>query len=92
MLEVKYKKNTGVIMAWAGSPEHIGGHYKPKASEAVVVLDIPNPEKPSSAYLVDEATQSLIDNPDYTEPKPPRDPLAEIDELKTRVEKLEKGK
>lgn len=28
----------------------------------------------------------------YIEPEPPRDPLAEIDELKARVEKLEKKK
>lgn len=90
MLEVKYIQETGVITAWAGSPEHTGGHYEPEAREAVAVLDIPAPEKPCSAYLFHFGTQSLIDNPDYVEPEPPRDPLTEIDNLKARVEKLEK--
>ncbi|MBA7579994.1 hypothetical protein ES708_21880 [subsurface metagenome] len=70
MLEVKYIQKTGIITAWAGSPEHIGGHFEPEAGEAVAVLDIPNPEKPSSAYLYDEATQTLIPNLDYVEPEP----------------------
>lgn len=88
MLEVKYIEATGVIVAWAGSPEHTGGHYEPEPGEAVAILDIPNPKKPCSAYLYDEATQGLIDNPDYVEPGPPRDLGAEIDETKTEVEKL----
>lgn len=71
MLEVKYIKTTGIITAWAGSPEHEGGHYEPESGEAVAVLDIPNPEKPSGAYLYNEATQTLMDNPDYVEPEPP---------------------
>lgn len=81
MLEVKYEKNTGVITAWAGSPEHTGGHLKPKPNEKIIVLDIPNPEKPSSAYLVDN--NLLIDNPDYIEPITLRD---EIDKLKAKIE------
>ncbi|MBA7588429.1 hypothetical protein ES708_30487 [subsurface metagenome] len=70
MLEVKYIQSTGVITAWAGSPGHTGGYYEPEVGEAVAVLDIPTPEKPCSAYLYDEATQTLIDNPDYVEPEP----------------------
>jgi hypothetical protein len=42
------------------------------------------------AYLYDEGNQALIPNPDYIEPEPPRDYGAEIDEIKVRVEKLEK--
>lgn len=88
MLEVKYIIETGEITAWAGSPEHTGGHYEPGEGEAVAVLDIPNPEKPSFAYLYDEATESLIDNPDYVEPELARDPLAEIDKINKKLDLL----
>jgi len=84
MLEVKYIIETGVINAWAASPEHTGGHYEPEAGEAVAVLDIPTPEKPLAAYLYDEATESLIPNPDYVEPEP-SDLQAQIDEMKGKM-------
>jgi len=90
MLEVKYIIETGVITAWAGSPEQTGGHYEPEASEAVAVLDIPNPEKGCEAYLYDEATQTLIPNPDYVEPEPVRDLATRVSELETKVKILEK--
>lgn len=89
MLEVKYVITTGVILAWASSPKHTGGHYEPEDGEAVAVLDIPNPEQSSSAYLYDEATQTLIDNPDYVKPKP-FNTKTEIKDLKARVTELEK--
>lgn len=52
MLEVRYIKDTGVITAWAGSPEFTGGHLEPKDGEEIIVIDCPNPEYNSSQYLI----------------------------------------
>ena len=80
MLEVRYNTDTKKLTAWCGDEKQFGNLKR--EGHTVVILDIPIPEKTCLAYLFDEATQTLIDNPDYVEPKPPRDPLAEIDELR----------
>ncbi len=88
MLEIRYKKDTGVITASASSPEFMGGHLKPKIGEKIALLDIPSPEE-MRALIYDEATKTLVNNPAYTKFLP-RDLAAEIDELKTEI-KILKG-
>lgn len=85
MLEIRYNTDTKEVTGWCGDPEQFGNLDRDRDNEVIIVLNIPIPEKSCSAYLYDEATQSLIDNPDYVEPEPPRDPLAEIDEIKTKI-------
>lgn len=100
MLEVRYNTDTKELTAWCGDSEQFGNLDRGRDNEAIVILDIPIPTKPIQALLFDEATQTLIDNPDYVGPEPSRDPLVEIDKinakiadydtLKARVETLEK--
>ena len=71
MLEVRYNTDTKQLTAWCGDPDSFGNLDRGRGEEAIVVLDIPIPDKPMEALLYDEATQTLIDNPDYVEPEPP---------------------
>lgn len=90
MLEIRYNKNTKTLTGWWGS--RFGDHkvkLKNRPDEAIAELDIPIPSKALDAWLYDEVTQSLLPNPDYVEPEPPRDLAAEIDQLKARIELLE---
>jgi len=89
MLEIRYKKTTGQLTGWWAS--RFGNHeikLRERPDEAIVTLDIGIPDKPLEAWLYDEATQSLVPNPDYTEPVA-RNLVAEIDDLKARIEALE---
>ncbi len=70
MLEVRYNTDTKQLTAWCGDPEQFGNLDRDRPEEAVAVLDITIPIKPIQAILYDEASQSLIDNPDYVEPEP----------------------
>ena len=88
MLEIRYNMVTNVVTGWCGDSKQFG-FLKDRGDEAIVIVDIPLPPKPNSAYLFDEATATLSDNPDYIEPKPPRDLLVEIDDLKARLTALE---
>lgn len=81
MLEIKYLEATGILIAWAGSPEHEGGHLEAQSGEQIAVIDCPVPEKPPSAWLYDESTQSLIPNPDYIEPYDPNPDRIRLQEL-----------
>lgn len=92
MIEIRYNTSTKEPTGCCGDETQFGNLDRERPREAIVIVDIPLPEKTIFAYLYDEATQNLIDNPDYVEPLPPRDLAAEIDELKAKVEKLEKEK
>lgn len=70
MLEVRYNIDTKKLTAWCGSQERFGNLDLGRDNELIVVLDIPIPSIPMEALLYDEATTSLIDNPDYVEPEP----------------------
>ncbi len=70
MLEVRYNADTKEVTAWCGDHDQFGNLDRGWTDEAVVVLDIPIPTKPIEALLYNEATQTLIDNPDYVEPEP----------------------
>lgn len=86
MLELRYNTDTKQVTGWCGDETAFGNLER--EGHTVVILDIPIPEKVSLAYLFDEATQSLIDNPDYIEPEPVKDLEAEIDELKANYDGL----
>ena len=91
MLEIRYRIDTGKITASAYSPELTGGHLEPKDGEGIAVFDMFTPET-IEAWLYDKVSQSLIPNPDYVEPAPPRDLKAEIDGLKAWRVKMEAAK
>lgn len=71
MLEVRYHTVTKKVTAWCGDAKQFGNLDRGRDNETIVVLDTPIPDKPTEAWLYDEATQSLIPNPDYIEPEPP---------------------
>lgn len=90
MLEVFYETETKIVTAWRSGGRI--GIRELRKGESKCLLDIEPPSIEGAGcrdYLYDEATQSLIDNPDYVEPEPPRDLFAEIDKLKVRMGKLE---
>uniref|UniRef100_A0A6M3KHB7 Uncharacterized protein n=1 Tax=viral metagenome TaxID=1070528 RepID=A0A6M3KHB7_9ZZZZ len=84
MLEVRYDKKTGELTAWCGDDKQFGNLDKGRIDEVIVLLDTPVPKKLISALLYDKATNKLINNPNYIEPKD-RYPLAEIDDLKAKL-------
>ncbi len=84
MLEIRYNKITKELTGWWGNRH--GNHevnLKNRPDESIALLDIPIPDKDLSAWLFDG--DKLIPNPSYVEPEPPRNLLAEIDELKARL-------
>ena len=88
MLEIRYNRNTKEVTGWWGN-RHGNEEVKLKnrPSEAIATLDIPVPDKALESWLFDR--QKLVPNPDYKEPKPPRDLFAEVDELKAKIKILE---
>jgi len=90
MLEVRYNINTSEVTGWCGDEAEFGNLQARWGVEAVVVLDISVPDKPLDAYLFNTANKTLMENPSFIEPPPTRDLFAEIDDLKAKVEKLEK--
>ena len=90
MLEIRYNTITKGVTGWWGNRwgnEDVKLRDRP--NEAIVMLDIPIPNKPLDAWLYDEATKSLIPNPDYTKPEPPMDYNAKVTELEARIIELE---
>ncbi len=89
MLEVRYNTQTGEVTGWWGS-RHGNGEVKLKnrPDEAMAMLDIGISDKPLNAWLFDG--KKLSPNPDYVEPSPLRDLLAEVDELKARLNDITK--
>lgn len=86
MLEVRFNTITKKVTGWWGNRH--GNHeikLKNRPDEAMVMLDIPIPDKPLRAWLYDKDTESLVPNPDYIEPTPPRDLPTEIDDLKAKL-------
>ncbi|KKK51009.1 hypothetical protein LCGC14_3119290 [marine sediment metagenome] len=88
MLEIRYNKTTKELTGWWGS-RHGNEEVKLKnrPNERLALLDIPIPDKPLDAWLFN--TNKLIPNPNYIEPTPPRDLVAEIDDLKAKIKILE---
>ena len=89
MLEIRYNKTTKELSGWWA--DRHGKHevkLKNRPDEAMALLDIDIPDKDLSAWLFDG--DKLIPNPAYVEPLPPRNLLAEIDELKARLDKITK--
>lgn len=90
MLEVRYNTDTKELTGWSGDPEQFGILNRGWDNEAIVILDIPIPDKPLEALLFDETTQTLVDNPDYVEPEPlffdPENPAFGVEQRLSRVE------
>lgn len=70
MLEVRYNTETKEVTGWCGDNNQFG-NLKDRGGEAIVILDILIPDKPLNAWLYDEASNSLIENPNYIPPEPP---------------------
>lgn len=91
MLEVRYNKTTKELTGWWSSRH--GNHevkLRNRPDERMAMLDIPVPDKDLEAWLYDKVNRKLMPNPNYIEPKPPRDLEAEIDELKASLKELER--
>ena len=89
MLEVLYDTATKEVRAWNADMK-VKGNLKPKEGQKVVILPI-DPPIESGWYKVDLVNKQIVGNPDYV-PIAPRDLLAEIDELKARLDKITKVK
>ena len=87
MLEVRYNTETKKLTGWCGDFKQLSFLIKRWGIEEIVFLDIPIPPKDIDAYLYDEVTGTLIDNPDYVGPPP-----TEMEKLKTRIAELEAAK
>ena len=88
MLLITYNKTTKKLTGWNGDERQFSD-CKSKDSDQIAILDVPVPIKSIRALNFDEATLTLIDNPDYIEPVT-RDLAAEVDELKTKLDILTK--
>lgn len=88
MLEVLYDKATNEVKAW-NADDSVQGNLKPKEGQAVIIWNIDPPAFESDIYYVDLANKEIKGNPDYV-PHVSFNPKAEIDDLKERVENLEK--
>ncbi len=87
MLEILYDIVTKEVRAWNADMK-VKGNFKPKEGQRVYTLPIDPPDFESDIYLVDLKEKEIKGNPDYVEPLPPRDLLAEIDKLKVRVDDI----
>ncbi len=90
MVEIRYNKIAGELTGWWAN--RFGNHevkLKNRPGEAIVMLNIPLPDRKLYDWLYDETTKSLIPNPNYIEPAKNRDAFAEIDSLEARIKKLE---
>lgn len=89
MLEILYDIATKEVRAW-NADMGVKGNLKPKEGQEVVILPIDPPDFESNVCYIDLKAEKVIPNPDYVEPEPPRDLVAEIDELKIELDKLVK--
>jgi len=89
--ETKLNEETGEITSgWSGQFSSHEIKLKNRPDEAITYLEIDVASKPLESWLFDG--QELIANPDYIAPLPVRNPLAEIDALKVRLEELKVSK
>lgn len=70
MLELRYNNETKLVTGWRSDPEKFGNLER--EGHTVVILDIPIPPLPGEAYLFNELSQSLVENPEYILPEPPK--------------------
>ena len=94
MIEVFYEESTpNTVIAWRSGSRQ--GIRKCRPGEYKVLLDIlPPKDKGTSVndYRYDKETNTLKLRFDFVPLPPPRDLLAEIDELKARLDKITKVK
>lgn len=92
MLQIRYNILTGEVTGWWGSRRKIKNYAKRRnrPNEKLITLNIDKPDKPMEAWLFDITTKKLIPNPDYIEPVPKRDLLAELEAMEKRIKELER--
>ncbi|GAI36250.1 unnamed protein product, partial [marine sediment metagenome] len=66
-----YDKITKVVTGWCGDEDQFGKLGDREGREVIVILNINPPPRPCRSFLYEEATESLIGNPDYPQPQPP---------------------
>lgn len=89
MLKIRYENLTGQITGWRGD---LTRAMDKRTGQKIVELDVSVPSKPMETLLFDNVNKKLIPNPNYIEPIPPRDALAEIDELRVEINTLKEKK
>lgn len=89
MLKLRYNQMTKQVTGWCGYEDRFDKFTARHPDDLTVLLDIPIPPLGSRAYLYDEQNEAIIPNPDYV-PHLHRNPIKEIDNLKKRIEELEK--
>jgi len=89
MLEIRYYVDTFKLTAWCRDETAFGNLDRGRENEAVALVDF-NPGKTMNAYLYDLKKTTLIIDPKWSEPIPPRDLASELDDLKVRLTTLEK--
>ena len=89
MLEIRYYVDTFKLTAWCRDETAFGNLDRGRENEAITVVDF-NPDKPMNAYLFDRKKATLVIDPKWVEPLPPRDLASELDDLKIRLTTLEK--
>ena len=80
MLELRYMKATGLVTGWCGDPEQFGKLDRGRDTEDVVTLVTDVPDGPPDSLKSDG--DKLVPNPDYVPPLPPRDAIAEIEQVR----------
>lgn len=87
MLEVLYDVETKEVRGWCADEKQFG-NFRPKHSQKVAILPIELPNYDSLQFYIDLGVMTIQGEP-ITTPKP-RDLTQEINELKDRIDKLEK--
>lgn len=82
MLKIRYNIETGQLSGWTDNETE---DLIARDGEAIEVIDIPKPDVDDYEYCYYRDGALVV-----VEPQPARDPLAEIDDLRMRVKKLEK--
>ncbi len=87
MLEVFYIEATKQVTAWRSEGRQ--GVRPVRKGEAKAMLDIKAPASTARDYVYKGLAKTLELRPDYVPPPEPGDLVAEIDELKVRLDKME---
>lgn len=83
MLELRYNRTTGEVTGWCADVSQFG-NLKVRENEAIILANIPLPPLSCQYYKWENGQLIQVDTP-----IPPRDIIAEIDEVKQRVGDLE---
>lgn len=65
MIEVRYNKAARQVTGWCGDPRQFG-NMRERENEAIILLEVPLPLGSAESYLLNEALDGFIDNPEFT--------------------------